>query len=351
MSESTPAVSVLMPVYNAERYLAESVESVLAQTFTDFELIVVDDGSTDRSLAMLEGYAARDGRVRLVSRPNKGICGTRNDALALARGEFIASLDNDDIALPDRLEKQVHFLREHPEVVCVGGAFEMIDGGGRFLTVLRPPEGDDEIQAEALSGHCSLGPSTAMMRRADVIAAGAWDKTFETTEDIDLWLRMGERGKLANLPDVLSKYRLHQAAASRADRQRDLARSICERAWVRRGIQGEFKATGLWRPLADRKSRYDFLVMYGWWAFQNGQRLTALSYGAGAVKLQPLGLEGWRLLACASLKPMPGPPATPSIQADVTTARSAAALQEPSASEVSLSVHETHVEASRSRQL
>src|SRR3954468_5693657 len=115
-----PTVSVLLAVYNARRYLRQAIDSILAQTFTDFEFIIIDDGSTDDTLAILREYEKRDGRIRLISRPNKGLTTTLNEGLALARGEFLARMDGDDVALPTRFEKQVTYLRDHPECVLVG---------------------------------------------------------------------------------------------------------------------------------------------------------------------------------------------------------------------------------------
>ncbi len=125
-----PSVSVLMPIYNAELTLAEAVESILAQTFTDFELIVVDDGSTDGSLQMLQKFAHRDTRIRIISRPNTGIAGALNEAMDAARGEFLARMDADDISLPARFEKQVAFLQEHPDVVLLGSRVMLVEPYG-----------------------------------------------------------------------------------------------------------------------------------------------------------------------------------------------------------------------------
>ena len=118
---SDPVITVVMPIFNAERFLREAIESVLAQTFGDFELLAINDGSTDRSLDMLNELARRDSRIRVISRPNKGISATRNEGTKLGRGEFIAAIDADDISMPIRFETQVRFLREHPDHVAVGG--------------------------------------------------------------------------------------------------------------------------------------------------------------------------------------------------------------------------------------
>ena len=133
---SSPSVSICMPVYNTKRYVAEAVESILAQTFGDFEFIIIDDGSTDGSRAILERYAKQDDRIRLISRPNTGIVGARNEALGLARGELIAVMDSDDVALPERFEVQVAYLREHPECVVVGSRALIIDPDGCALTIM-----------------------------------------------------------------------------------------------------------------------------------------------------------------------------------------------------------------------
>src|SRR4051812_26679567 len=124
---ASPTVSVLMAVYNGEQYLREAVNSILSQTFKDFEFIIIDDGSTDRSPELLASYARADSRVKLISRPNKGLTKSLNEGLHAARGEFVARMDGDDISLPERFERQVSYLREHPEVVLVGSRVEFID--------------------------------------------------------------------------------------------------------------------------------------------------------------------------------------------------------------------------------
>lgn len=304
---SPPLVSVLMAVYNSERYVGQAVESILNQTFCDFELIVIDDGSTDQSLAILQRYTVKDRRICLISRENRGIPCTRNELLAQASGELIAVMDSDDIALPNRLAQQVEFLQQHPQVVCLGSAYDLIDAKGRLLTHLPVPLGDEDIQRQTLAGHASIFQPCAMMRRSAVLAVGGYDETMTQAEDLDLWLRLGEIGKLANLPEVLVQYRLHSNSVSEQDcaLQRQKAYEACQRAWQRRGITGQFEAGDHWRPGKDRYSRHCFMTRYGWWAFNSGQRQTAAIYGLKAIRALPTKLEGWKLLACALLKPLP----------------------------------------------
>jgi len=292
-----------MTVYNGERYLAQAVKSVLRQDMRDLELVVVDDGSTDRTPAILRKLEEEDERVRVHSHSNRGIPKSANQGLSMCRGRYIARLDSDDVAKPDRLRRQVRFLEEH-DVVCVGSWFDLIDPRGRFLTVLKPPEGDSEIQKLILAGHGAICHPTCMTRREALEKIGGYDEHFDLAEDLDLWLRLGEIGELANMPSSLTQYRVHAGSISekKCQQQRDYAREACERAWERRGIAGTFEAGHLWRPGEDRPSRQAFALEYGWWAFNSGERHTAVVYGIKAVALKPWNEGGWRLLLSALIK-------------------------------------------------
>ena len=307
-----PTVSVMMPVYNTARFLARAVEGILGQAFPDFELVVIDDGSTDGSPDILRRYADRDARVRLTCRANRGAVHTRNEILGQCRGRYLAVNDADDVSLPDRLARQVAFLDARPEVVCVGGHFDLIDAADRRLTTLRPPAENAAIQNLLLAGHCAVCHSAAMMRREAVDRAGGYLPEFTFSHDLDLWLRLGEVGAVANLPQTLIQFRLHEGSISETKRheQRRLARLACERAWQRRGMTGcTFEAAEPWRPGRDRRSRHRYATRYGWWAFNSGERRTAMVYGAKAVAALPLNPAGWKLMACAAAKRTPVPAA------------------------------------------
>lgn len=297
-----------MPVYNAERYLTEAMDSILAQTFTDFELIVIDDGSTDGSRAILNRYAATDPRVRMIRRPNTGLTPALNECLELARGEFIARMDADDVSLPERFELQIDYLRANPDVLLLGGAYDLIDGAGRLLRRVSQPPDDRSLQEICLSGRTPICHPSAMMRTAETLRVGGYDEQFEVAQDLDLWLRLGEIGKMACLPQTLVKYRMHENSMSEQRQEQQVAemRLSCELAWRRRGIGGQFLGLAGWRA-TDRQSRHDFWIKYGWWAFNSGQRRTALLYGSKAVTAAPLSSHAWRLLLCAALKAHPGP--------------------------------------------
>jgi glycosyltransferase involved in cell wall biosynthesis len=176
---SAPSISVLLPVHNAGRFLRAAVASILAQTHRDFELIAVDDGSTDASGRILDAFAATDSRVRLISRPNTGIVGALNDGLAVARGEFIARMDADDIAEPGRLEQQLAHLLIHPEIIALGTFARVIDPAGHVVGLHEPPCGHDAILARLLDadGGALLHPSL-VFRRSALEVAGAYDPAF-----------------------------------------------------------------------------------------------------------------------------------------------------------------------------
>jgi glycosyltransferase involved in cell wall biosynthesis len=301
-----PTVSVMMPVYNAERYLAEAVESILGQTFADFEFLIVDDGSTDRSGAMLERYAARDQRVRVARLPHGGIVAARNHALSRARAEFCAVMDADDVALPQRLARQVDYLRTHPDIVCVGSAVHFIDPAGRFLRDAHPGMEHEAIEERALAGDCPLNHPSVMMRRAAVEAVGGYRSGFEPAEDHDLFLRLGEVGRLANLPEVLMKYRQHPHSASERHQRLQCERSAAAalEACRRRGIPPRDVAVSLWRPVG-RRSRMQTYIGYGRRGFERGDYRMALHYGLQAIGQVPWHPGGWGLLARALLKRPP----------------------------------------------
>jgi glycosyltransferase involved in cell wall biosynthesis len=293
-----PSVSVLMPVYNAEPYLAEAVESILGQTFADFEFLIVNDGSTDRSRTILERYAARDGRIRLSSRPNTGHTVALNELLDLASGELLARMDADDVALPQRLARQVDYLREHRDVVCVGTAVHFIDEAGRFLRNGHPAMDHEAIQRRALAGDCPLNHPSIMMRRAAVLAVGGYRPEFQPAEDLDLWLRLGEVGRLTNLPEVLMKYRQHERSFSEKHQRLQLERSAAAvlAACQRRGIPQREIVVAPWRPTG-RRSRMQTYIGYGRRGLERSDYRMALHYALRAVAQAPWEPGGWRLLA------------------------------------------------------
>jgi Glycosyl transferase family 2 len=205
----TPTVSVVMGVFNGERFLAEAVDSILNQSFGDFEFIVINDGSTDGSGAILDSYETKDPRMHVYQQQNKGLIESLNRGCSIARGKYIARMDADDIAMPDRLQKQIDFMEEHPEIGLLGGAIEYIDTNGRVFRTYRHPLDDQAIRCALYRAEGSFCHPATVMRSNVLVSAGGYRTSFLAAEDYDLWLRMANSSKLANLDSVVLKYRIH----------------------------------------------------------------------------------------------------------------------------------------------
>jgi glycosyltransferase involved in cell wall biosynthesis len=214
---SPPKVSVLMPVRDGERYIARAIDSILTQTLSDLELIIVDDGSVDSSPTIVNDYASRDPRIRVARNEfPEGMSAALNRAAAQASASLLARLDSDDIALPDRLEKQQRWLDSRQEVAVLGGAMIYIDPRGRKMsTAVMSLEPNVAIREAPAIAH-----PTVMMRRDAFRAVGGYRRAFDGAEDYDLWLRIGERALMANLNEVATYYRSHPGQATKHSRGR-----------------------------------------------------------------------------------------------------------------------------------
>jgi glycosyltransferase involved in cell wall biosynthesis len=218
-----------MAVLNGERYVAEAIESLRAQSLDDFELIVVDDGSTDSTPQIVAALATEDDRIRLHSQANTGYPEALNVGWRLARGEYVAILDADDLAEPGRLERQVAYLDEHPEVGVVGGSLLLVTGDGRPFYVATYPAAAADV-VEGLKTHCPVGHTAVLMRRAILEEVGGYRSAIALSEDYDLWLRVSERHPIVNLPDIVGRYRIHGANGSHASIRRGAEAIVRARA-------------------------------------------------------------------------------------------------------------------------
>jgi hypothetical protein len=202
-----------MSVLNGEVFLAEAVESILGQTLRDFEFVIIDDGSTDRTADILSDYATRDGRVRVFRHPNEGRAESLNWGTRLATGRYIARMDADDVALPHRLKDQAELMDARPELGLVGGALEFISRDRRRLATVRPPVEDSILRADMR--HCNpFYHPTVMMRKEVAVAAGGYRRALCDADDYDLFLRIAERSQMASLAHPILLYRIHSSQAS-----------------------------------------------------------------------------------------------------------------------------------------
>jgi glycosyltransferase involved in cell wall biosynthesis len=296
---AAPRLSVLMPVYNGERYLREAVDSILGQTFRDFELIAVDDGSTDQSRQMLEQYASQDARVRVISRPNTGIVGALNDAIQASQSDLLARMDADDVALPHRFQAQLDHLDQHPEILMLGSRVTMIDADGWPIgDMVTVGHGHEEIDDALLGGGWPIVHPSVIMRRKAVEEVGRYHEGTFPNEDHDLFLRLGEKGKLDNLREPLLKYRRHfqSVVFARTRGSRTVLWKVVDEAMRRRGLGG---APSWDSPPGERKKFWSQRREWAWTALKSGHVATARKFAIGAVRERPWCKEAWRVLYCA----------------------------------------------------
>jgi GT2 family glycosyltransferase len=209
-----PKVSIVMSVYNGEIYLAEAINSMLRQTFTDFEFIIVDDGSSDHSDEIIADYTKHDSRVSLLSlEENTGLATALNHGIRQATGTYIARMDCDDVSLSTRLQQQVDYMEMHPDVIVLGSQMQVVDHQKNSLFLFEVPQEHSLIIWNLFFGRTFAHPSV-MMRRDALKKVGGYDATIPVAQDVDLWARLVGQGRFANLGDELLLYRTHDQATS-----------------------------------------------------------------------------------------------------------------------------------------
>ncbi|MEJ0097276.1 MAG: glycosyltransferase [Bauldia sp.] len=224
---ASPPLTVLMSVYNGEKYLATALDSVLTQTYGDFDFVIVDDGSTDSTAAILKEFAAKDARIRVFGQTNAGLAASLNLGLQQTASEYVARMDADDLALPHRFATQVAALNSETRLAVIGSRVLCIDENGRTRHRRPVVTGSAAIAATLPFANCINHPST-MMRTVAVVEAGGYRRKFKVSQDYDLWLRLSERHQLDNLPEVLLHYRTYEGATSTArNRARLTPYSVC----------------------------------------------------------------------------------------------------------------------------
>jgi glycosyltransferase involved in cell wall biosynthesis len=294
-----PTVSVVMPVFNGERYLALAVESILNQSFQAFEFIIVDDGSTDSSPAILDAYARRDERIRVHHQLNAGIVAALNTGIALSSADWIARMDADDIALAPRLETQLQAVAQRPHCVALGSRVLLIDPDGRPIAPFSMLTSHEEIDAAHLAncGGAAICHPSVLLHRETVLRVGGYRQEMAAAEDLDLFLRLAEVGRIENLPDCLLHYRLHPASighARRAEQIRKIGLAIAQ-AHVRREIAyTPSSTTGRHEESPGAAYR-----RWSWWAIEAGNIPTARHNAWRALMAAPGAIDNWRVLYCA----------------------------------------------------
>lgn len=208
MTETKPKISVVMSVYNSDKYLKESIESILSQTFTDFDFIIIDDGSNDKSLEILKYYQNKDNRIKLISRGNKGLIYSLNEGIKIANGEYIARMDADDISYPNRFEIQLNYIKENNLILCGSWADIINDFGEKIGEMIYPPKAE-KIKIFGLL-HNPFIHSSVIFKKDIFNKVRGYNRSFKHIEDYELWTRIMFKYKTGNVGENLLKYRVHE---------------------------------------------------------------------------------------------------------------------------------------------
>jgi len=209
-----PLVSVLMPVYNADKFLNESINSILDQTFTDFEFIIINDGSTDSSLKIIQELRKKDNRITLINRKNKGLITSLNEYVSVAKGKYLVRMDADDISHQNRISEQLKFMEEHPDISILGSYIECF-GDNITNSIWKLPSQDEALKARLIFTVPFCHPS--VMYKKIIFSEGGfrYQKDFINAEDYELWTSLSEKYKFGVVPKVLLKYRYVPTSVSR----------------------------------------------------------------------------------------------------------------------------------------
>ena len=296
-----PTASVILPVYNAGKYLDQAIKSVLEQSYTDFELLLLNDGSTDGSLARLEYYAKLDSRCKLFSFPNQGIIATLNEGVRLARADLLLRMDADDLCRPERFNLQINYMQSHPKCVALGTRVMLIDPEGLPIQEFGEEIHHFDIDAAHLTG---IGGSrichpSVIMRKVAVESVGGYRSSFVHAEDIDIFLRLGEVGFLANLPETLLEYRQHIMSIGYQHAQIQLTsiyNAVVE-ARFRRGIDKLAEVRDKASQLKTA-SIADVHRKWAWWALAGGNIATARKHMLKSLRLNPIAIDNLKLIGC-----------------------------------------------------
>jgi glycosyltransferase involved in cell wall biosynthesis len=233
-----PFVSVVIPVYNAGKHLIDALGSILDQSYTNWEMICVNDGSSDSSPDTLERFAKYDSRIQVIHQTNSGIVSALNLGCSRAKGEYICRMDSDDISMPDRLNYQVSFMQSHSEVVAMGGAILTMDSESQPLGLQQIANEHESIVANLLNRRTGLFHPASMIRASAFRNVGGYRPEYQWIEDHDLWLRLSSVGKLANTDHILLCYRQHASSVcwQRAQTQRELMNALMRESHLQRGL-------------------------------------------------------------------------------------------------------------------
>jgi glycosyltransferase involved in cell wall biosynthesis len=299
-----PKITVLMPAYNVEKYIGKAIESVLDQTFMDFELVIVNDGSTDGTVAIINSFS--DPRIILINQENKGVAIALNTGLTVSQAAYVARFDADDICDVQRLEKQYNFLRANPDYILVGSDADYILENDDFLFHFKCiAHTHDEIM-DKLYFYCPFVHPTVMFKKASVVEAGGYPTGAHNFEDYMLWTAISKAGKLYNLPEPLIKYRLNPTSVTIDERWRGKRFRQLKRKAIYSGHISENEGNELLAIIKNQDVRH---IKEGSYHALCGKKFLANNYQPAkarahvkkAITIRPLRLDNYLLYTVSYL--------------------------------------------------
>lgn len=295
-----------MPAYNAGKYIAEAISSVLGQTFPDFELLIVDDGSSDNTLGVIHDFT--DSRIRLLVQENKGIALALNAGLKAARGAYIARFDADDVCFPERLARQVLFLDGHPAYLVAGSDAEYISENGEHLFDFRCKGHSHREILDQLYRHCPFIHSAVMYRKESILRLGGYPAYAHNFEDYLLWVQLLKWGKCCNLPEPLIKVRINPASVTIDEKWRGRHFRQLKKSIIQKGVVTKEEGDVLLAIIRSQETRK---IKQGAYHALCGKKLLADNYRPAkarwhvkrAIHANPLRLDNYAMLAVSFLPP------------------------------------------------
>ncbi|MCC5796254.1 MAG: glycosyltransferase family 2 protein [Methylophaga sp.] len=294
-------LSVIMPVYNGDKYLCEAIDSVLCQSYSNFEFIIINDGSTDKSSQIIRDYAKKDARIKVIDQDNRGLIYSLNQGINQSSSEIIARMDADDICHPERFKMQLDYLEKNPNVVALGSLVNLIDSEGDTISDFNRNTSHSEIDKQHMRGvGGGIVHPSAMIRRSALLQVGLYDDLFPHAEDLDLWLKLAEIGELANISECLLRYRQHSESIGHTKRalQRKSVADAVQAAFERRCIPFD---RSIMKINPDILSEFDAHLKWAWWAYKFGNNKTARKHALKAFLLNPWNTKVIKILIISIL--------------------------------------------------
>jgi glycosyltransferase involved in cell wall biosynthesis len=298
-----PPITVLMPAYNCEKYIGIAIDSVLRQTYGDFELLIVNDGSTDGTQKVIESYSDR--RIAVINKINGGVSSALNTGLAAARGKYIARFDADDICVPERLQKQYDFMRTHPEYIMVGSDVDYITEEGDYIfTYANPWHTNEEITAKIME-HCPFVHSSVMYVKDAVLSLGGYEIKAHTFEDYYLWTKLVRVGKVCNMNEPLIKVRFNASSVTIDEKDHESIFAKLKSKALRTGEISDEEGKAILesiRKLDRRKKESSYNRMLGKkFLWNNYQPRKARRYLLKSIGMEPFRMTSYLLLMLSVL--------------------------------------------------